>query len=101
LASALENEMTKAIYYGAVLAESEKVVTVEGNAYFPPDSIRREYLRPSATHSDCPWKGTASYYNVVVDGVVNEDAAWYYPSASIAAKQIEGYVAFWRGIEVI
>jgi uncharacterized protein (DUF427 family) len=93
--------MTKATYNGAVLAESEEVMTVEGNAYFPPNSVRREYLRPSATHSVCPWKGSASYYDVVVNGVVNKDAAWYYPSASNAAKNIEGRIAFWRGVEVV
>ena len=93
--------MTKATYNGAVLAESEEVMTVEGNAYFPSNSVKREYLRPSATHSVCPWKGSASYYDVVVNGVVNKDAAWYYPHASNAAKNIEGRIAFWRGVEVV
>lgn len=100
LNSTLESVTTKATYHGALLAESEDVVVVEGNAYFLPDSIRREYLRPSTTHSECPWKGTASYYDVVVNGVENKDAAWYYPSASDAAKSIEGRIAFWRGVEV-
>ena len=67
---------------------------------FPPDAINREYLQESSTHTTCPWKGTASYYNVVVDGEENKDAAWYYPEAKERAKQIEGYVAFWRGVKV-
>jgi uncharacterized protein (DUF427 family) len=92
--------MAKAIWNGAVLAESDACESVEGNAYFPPDSIHRDYFKESDTHTVCPWKGQASYYNVVVDGQVNADAAWYYPSASDAAKNIEGYVAFWKGVEV-
>ncbi|MBW4652861.1 MAG: DUF427 domain-containing protein [Kaiparowitsia implicata GSE-PSE-MK54-09C] len=92
--------MPKATWNGAVLAESEQCVVVEGNQYFPMDSIHTEYFQPSTTHTTCPWKGTASYYNVVVDGKVNTDAAWYYPQAKDAAKQIEGHVAFWRGVTV-
>lgn len=90
----------KAIWNGAVLAESEKTEVVEGNHYFPPASIRREHFRDSATHTVCSWKGTASYYDVVVGDAVNKDAAWYYPQPKDAAKQITDYVAFWRGVKV-
>jgi uncharacterized protein (DUF427 family) len=92
--------MPKATWNGAVLAESDRTEVVEGNQYFPPDSIRREYFRESATHTTCPWKGLASYYDVVVDGQTNKDAAWYYPETKPAANNIEGYVAFWRGVKV-
>ena len=90
----------KATWRGVVLAESEETVVVEGNHYFPADSIRREHFRESATNTTCPWKGVASYYDVVVDGETNRDAAWYYPRAKEAAKNIEGRVAFWRGVKV-
>jgi uncharacterized protein (DUF427 family) len=90
----------KATWKGAVLAESEDTVVVEGNHYFPADSINREHFRESGTHTTCPWKGVASYYDVVVDGEVNEDAAWYYPETKEAAKEIKGRVAFWRGVRV-
>ena len=90
----------KATWRDAVLAESDDTVIVEGNHYFPPGAIKREYFRESATHTTCPWKGEASYYDVVVDGEVNRDAAWYYPEAKEAAKNIEGRVAFWRGVRV-
>lgn len=92
--------MPKAIWNGTVLAESDQCEVVEGNQYFPADAIKREYFQDSSTHTACPWKGTASYYDVVVDGQVNKDAAWYYPSAKDAAKNIEGYVAFWKGVKV-
>ncbi|MBD1871030.1 DUF427 domain-containing protein [Leptolyngbya sp. FACHB-671] len=92
--------MAKAVWKGIVLAESDKCEVVEGNQYFPPDSIKSEYFKPSNTHTTCPWKGLASYYNIEVDGQINKDAAWYYPSAKDAAKNIEGYVAFWRGVQV-
>jgi uncharacterized protein (DUF427 family) len=92
--------MPKATWNGAVLAESDQCVVVEGNQYFPADSIKAEYFQPSNTHTNCPWKGTASYYNIVVDGQTNTDAAWYYPTTKDAAKQIEGYIAFWRGVKV-
>lgn len=91
----------RAVWNGATLAESEKTVVVEGNHYFPPDSVHREHFRESATHTTCVWKGVASYYDVEVDGEVNKDAAWYYPEAKKAAKNIEGYVAFWHGVEVV
>jgi uncharacterized protein (DUF427 family) len=90
----------KAIWNGAVVAESSDTVVVEGNHYFPPDSVRREHLRESGTTSVCPWKGTASYWSVEVDGQVNTDAAWYYPQPSEAAAQIKDHVAFWKGVEV-
>lgn len=92
--------MPKAIWNGAVLAESNNCEVVEGNQYFPPDSIKSEYFKPSDTHTTCPWKGVASYYNLEVDGQVNKDAAWYYPTAKDAAKNITGYIAFWRGVKV-
>ncbi|NJL39159.1 MAG: DUF427 domain-containing protein [Leptolyngbyaceae cyanobacterium RM2_2_4] len=92
--------MPKAVWNGAVLAESDRCEVVEGNQYFPPDSINSEYFTPSNTHTTCPWKGLASYYNIEVNGQVNKDAAWYYPAAKDAAKNIEGYVAFWRGVQV-
>lgn len=92
--------MIRATWNGAVLAESDGCETVEGNQYFPPEAINEEYFRASETHTVCSWKGTASYYDVVVDGKVNKDAAWYYPEPKEAAKQIRNYVAFWRGVDV-
>jgi uncharacterized protein (DUF427 family) len=90
----------KAVWNGAVLAESDRTEVVEGNQYFPADAIDKQYFKPSDTHSVCPWKGTASYYTVEVNGKRNPDAAWYYPQAKDEAKNIEGYVAFWKGVEV-
>jgi uncharacterized protein (DUF427 family) len=90
----------KAIWNGTVLAESDDTIVVEGNHYFPKESINQEYFKPSDTHTTCPWKGEASYYHLEVDGKENSDAAWYYPEAKELAKNIEGYVAFWRGVEV-
>lgn len=90
----------RAIWNGTVLAESDKTIVVEGNHYFPPDSVNRNYLQENSTHTTCPWKGQASYYNVAVDGRVNRDAAWYYPNPKPAAAQIKDYVAFWRGVRV-
>jgi uncharacterized protein (DUF427 family) len=92
--------MAKATWRGAVIAESETFELVEGNVYFPPAAVRQEHLRASDTHTTCGWKGEASYYDVVVGGEVNRDAAWYYPTPKAAAAQIAGYVAFWRGVEV-
>jgi uncharacterized protein (DUF427 family) len=91
----------KAIWNNAVLAESDQTVVVEGNHYFPPDAIHREYFKGSATHTVCSWKGIASYYTIEVDGQLNPDAAWYYPTPSSAARQIAGHVAFWKGVQVI
>ena len=90
----------RATWKGVTLAESDATVVVEGNHYFPPDSVNRSVMRYSATHTVCPWKGTASYLTVVVDGEENRDAAWYYPEPKDAAKQITGHVAFWRGVTV-
>jgi uncharacterized protein (DUF427 family) len=90
----------KAIWNGVVVAESDKTEVVEGNHYFPPESIRREYFLPSQTHTVCPWKGTASYYTLDVNGQTNVDAAWYYPEPKPAAANIAGYVAFWKGVKV-
>jgi uncharacterized protein (DUF427 family) len=92
--------MPKAIWNGAVLAESDKCEVVERNQYFPPDAINKQYFKESNTHSSCPWKGVASYYTIEVDGQQNKDAAWYYPTAKEKAKNIEGYVAFWKGVKV-
>ena len=94
--------MPKATWNGAVLAEAEddEIEIVEGNVYFPPAKVDKTYLRESATHTVCPWKGTASYYDVVVNGEVNKDAAWYYPVTKPAAENIAGYIAFWKGVSV-
>jgi uncharacterized protein (DUF427 family) len=92
--------MPRAVWKGAVLAESAETRLVDGYTYFPPDAVRREYLRPTETHTRCGWKGTASYYDVVVDGEVNADAAWYYPQTSEAARSIEGWIGFWRGVRI-
>lgn len=90
----------RAAWNGVTLAESDDTVVVEGNHYFPLDSIASEHFVPSERHTICPWKGTASYYDVRVNGDVNPDAAWFYPEPKDAAKQITGRVAFWRGVEV-
>ena len=91
----------KAIWKGAVIAQSDDTVVVEGNHYFPPESVDRRYVRPSETTTVCGWKGTASYYDVVVGEDVNEDAVWYYPATKDAAKHVQGRVAFWRGVSVV
>ncbi|MEL6194649.1 MAG: DUF427 domain-containing protein [Bacteroidota bacterium] len=90
----------KAIYNGKVIAESDKTVVIEGNHYFPVDTIKSEYFKTSELQTTCPWKGLASYYSVEVDGEMNEDAAWYYPEPKAAASAIKDHVAFWRGVEV-
>ena len=92
--------MPRALWNGKVIAESDKFELVEGNVYFPPDAVRREFLKDSATHTVCPWKGTASYYTVEVDGKENKDGAWYYPDPKPAAANIKDHVAFWRGVQV-
>jgi uncharacterized protein (DUF427 family) len=92
--------MTTASWNGVVVAESDDIVTVEGNAYFPRDAVREDVLRPSEHHTFCPWKGTASYFHLEVDGQVNRDAVWYYPTPKDAAKEITDRVAFWHGVEV-
>ncbi len=90
----------KAIWNNEVIAESDETVVVEGNHYFPPHSIRQDFFKESATHTTCPWKGEASYYTLDVNGSENKDAAWYYPETSELAKNIKGYVAFWKGVKV-
>jgi uncharacterized protein (DUF427 family) len=92
--------MARATWKGTVLAESDRIEIVEGNVYFPPDAVKREHVRESGTHTTCPWKGEASYYDVVVNGETNRDAAWYYPAPKRAAANIENHVAFWRGVTV-
>jgi uncharacterized protein (DUF427 family) len=92
--------MPRAIWNGAVIAESDRCEVVEGNQYFPPDAVDRRYLEPSPTHTVCPWKGVASYCHIVVGGRRNDDAAWFYPEPKDAAARIKGYVAFWRGVRV-
>jgi len=93
--------MPRAIWNGVVLAESAATRIVEGNHYFPPDTIQKYHLKKSDTHTTCPWKGVASYYHVVADGKVNEDAAWYYPDPKPAAMEIKDHIAFWKGVEVL
>lgn len=90
----------KAIWNNTIIAESNDTVVVEGNQYFPKDSIKPEFFKDSATHSICPWKGRASYYSLDVNGKSNPDAAWYYPEPKEAAQQIKEYVAFWKGVQV-
>jgi uncharacterized protein (DUF427 family) len=90
----------KATWNGAILAESDRTIRVEGNHYFPPDDVRWEHLTDSATHTRCPWKGIASYYTVEVDGKTNRDAAWSYPQPTAAAAEIADHVAFWHGVRV-
>lgn len=92
--------MAKAIWNGVVIAESNDTVLIEGNHYFPVNSVRQDLLRPSETHTTCPWKGLASYYSIELDGQTNRDAAWFYPEPKPAAKEITGRVAFWRGVKV-
>lgn len=92
--------MVKATWHGATIAESDDTVVVEGNHYFPRSSVADELLRDSDTTSVCPWKGTASYFSIVVDDQRNQDAAWYYPSPKLAAHDIAGRVAFWKGVEI-
>jgi uncharacterized protein (DUF427 family) len=92
--------MVQAVWNGAVIADSTATVVVEGNHYFPLDSVNPDILRPSETTSRCPWKGTANYYSIEVDGQTNKDAAWYYAEPSAAAAEIKGRVAFWKGVKV-
>lgn len=94
--------MPKALWNNTVIAEAagDDVEIVENNVYFPPSALRTEFFQPSDTHSYCPWKGTASYYTLTVNGETNRDAAWFYPEPKDAARAIKGYVAFWRGVQV-
>lgn len=92
--------MAKAVWGGKVIAESDDTVIVEGNQYFSPESVTKQFLKSSAHTSICPWKGTAHYYHVEVDGMKNENAAWYYPEPKPAAAEIKGKIAFWKGVRV-
>jgi uncharacterized protein (DUF427 family) len=92
--------MAKAIWKGTIIADSADTVVVEGNHYFPPESVHSQFLRPSETHTQCPWKGTASYYDIEVNGERNRDAAWFYPDPFSAASQIKDRIAFWKGVRV-
>lgn len=94
------NRTYRAIWNGTVLAESDRTVQIEGNQYFPPESIKTEHFRPSTHTTACPWKGTASYYTIEADGRTNRDAAWYYPDPSPASRQIKDHIAFWKGVRV-
>lgn len=90
----------KASWNGTTIAQSDDIIMVENNAYFPIKSVRRDFIKESPTHTTCPWKGEASYYHLNVNGKTNEDAAWYYPEPKEAAKQIKGRVAFWKGVKI-
>ena len=90
----------KAVWKGAILAQSDATKVVESNHYFPPEAVDRQYFKESAHHTVCPWKGTASYYTLEVDGQRNENAAWFYPEPKAAAAEIKDHVAFWKGVEV-
>ncbi len=90
----------RTVWKKITLAESDQTIVVEGNHYFPPDSINRVYFEDSDTHTRCSWKGQASYYDIVVEGERNEDAAWYYPEPKEKAAKIKDHVAFWKGVEV-
>jgi len=92
--------MPKAIWAGKVIADSNRCVVVEGNQYFPPDAVKKEFLKPSQHTSVCPWKGNAHYYTLEIDGMKNENAAWYYPQPKAAAAQIKDHIAFWKGVKV-
>ena len=92
--------MSKAIWAGKVIADSNRCLVVEGNQYFPPDAIKKEFFKPSEYISECPWKGTAHYYTLEIDGMTNENAAWYYPQPKPAAAQIKDHIAFWKGVKV-
>jgi uncharacterized protein (DUF427 family) len=91
----------KAIWNGVVLADSDQTIVVEGNHYFPPDSLHKEFFQDSSHHTECSWKGTCSYYHLSVNGQANQNAAWYYPEPKPAAGSIKGYVAFWKGVQVV
>ena len=93
--------MPRAVWNGTVIAESSDTVVVEGNHYFPAENVKQEFLHPSETHTVCGWKGTASYYDIEVNGQVNPGAAWYYPAPKPAAQNVAGHVAFWKGVQVV
>jgi uncharacterized protein (DUF427 family) len=96
----IKGEKIKAIWKNKIIAESDKYEIVEGNHYFPPESVKKQYLKKSNTHTTCPWKGLAHYYDIEIDGDVNKDAAWYYPDPKSGAKKIKDYIAFWKGVEI-
>jgi len=91
----------KAIWNNEVIAESDTTEMVENNHYFPANTVKKEFLKPSDTHTTCPWKGVASYYTLSVNGKENKNAAWYYPNPKDAAKEIKDHIAFWKGVEVV
>ena len=91
----------KAVWNNTVIAESDSTIVIEGNHYFPPESIKKEFFDESSTNTRCGWKGTASYYSIKIDGELNKDCAWHYPEPSEAATKIKGYIAFWKGVEVV
>ena len=91
----------KAVWNNTVIAESDSTIVIEGNHYFPPESIKKEFFDESSTNTKCGWKGTSSYYSIKIDGELNKDCAWYYPEPSEAATKIKGYIAFWKGVEVV
>jgi uncharacterized protein (DUF427 family) len=93
--------MVKAEWNGVVLAQSDETKIVEGNHYFPPNSVNKDYFKENDRHTVCPWKGVASYYDIEVEGNVNRSAAWYYPEPSAAASQIKNHVAFWNGVKIV
>ncbi len=97
----LKQIIMKAIWNGILLAESEETVVIEGNHYFPPDSVNWSFFEKSETHSVCPWKGTASYHTIIVNGDKNKDAALYYPEPKYAAKKLKNHIAFWKGVDVV
>ena len=92
--------MVQAIWNDTVIAESDETIAVEGNHYFPPSAVKKELLADNSSHTTCPWKGVASYYDIVVDGETNGGAAWYYPEPKSAASEIKDYIAFWKGVQV-
>ena len=96
----LNKQKMKAIWKGKIIAQSNETIKVENNHYFPENSVNKEFLKNSETHTVCPWKGEASYFDIEVDGETNKDGAWYYPDPKPAAKDLKNYVAFWRGVEV-
>ncbi len=96
-----KNKQMKAIWNNTVIAESNETIIIEFNHYFPADSVNMEYLKKSSFQTTCPWKGVASYYDIVVDGRENHEAAWYYPEPKLKAHRIKGYIAFWKGVEII
>ena len=94
------DEMARATWAGKIIADTKNSVVVEGNQYFPAEDVKKEFLKPSRHTSECPWKGTAHYYNLEVNGMQNENAAWYYPQPKAAAAEIKDHIAFWKGVKI-